>query len=139
MKATFQKCFRIIFAIFFLYLVGEGFNHWDSFRMFASFSEFIPSIALITTLSIIPLAISIFLIWILLVSFEWFFNRIRWKINVGHAMFFTSFFVLISVLTRISKRLIWPSETTTIYIKLVVLIYVFVISILLTGVLSIGV
>lgn len=45
---SYWRIFRLIFVIFFLYLLGDVFYRWNAFRYFASLEEFMPSVGLVS-------------------------------------------------------------------------------------------
>ncbi|HDH04571.1 MAG TPA: hypothetical protein ENH01_02505 [Nitrospirae bacterium] len=57
------QVFRLIFVVFFLYLMGDAFYRWDGFKYYASFSEFLLSVALAAVLLSIVTIIVALLIW----------------------------------------------------------------------------
>ncbi len=103
--SSYGKVFRLFFVIFSLYLVGDAFYRWDGFRYYAPFSDFIPSIALITILWSIVTALFAAIVWIALVGMVWLCNRIGWKVRIDHGLFFIlGSFVILGVIVWIVKR-----------------------------------
>ncbi len=62
---SYWKVFRLIFVIFSLYLMGDAFYRWDGFRYHSSFSDFLPSAALVSILWSIVAVLTSIMIWIL--------------------------------------------------------------------------
>ncbi len=114
------KIFRLIFVIFFLYLIGDAFYRWDGFRYYATFSEFLPSIALISILtSITALFVATFL-WLMIMGVEWFSIRTGFKIKAEHLLFFTCLLILLGKTVWIGK-LIMVGTGSTLQLKLILL------------------
>ncbi len=107
-KVSYWQVFRLIFIMFCLYLLRDVFSRWDGFKYYASFSEFLPSVALVTILWTILAVFTALLVWLLLRAFEWFCLRIGWKIKVDHLLLFTGLFVFLVAMGWVSKRLILP-------------------------------
>ena len=81
-KTSYWQVFRLIFVVFSLYLMGDAFFRWDGFRYYASFSEFLPSVALVTILWSIVAALTAILVWLPLRALEWLCLRMAWKIRI---------------------------------------------------------
>jgi len=102
---SYWKIFRLFFVIFSLYLVGDAFYRWDGFRYYATLSDFLPSVALITILWSIAAAFFAAIIWIALGVIVWFCNRIGWKVRTDHGLFFIlGSFVIIGAAVWVVKR-----------------------------------
>lgn len=98
-RISYWQIFRLIFVIFFLYLLGDAFYRWDGFKYYATFSEFLPNVALISVLwSIVAVFTAVF-VWLSLRISEWFFQRIGWKIKMEHLLILMCFIVLFGALT----------------------------------------
>ena len=105
-KVSYWQVFRLIFIMFCLYLLRDVFSRWDGFKYYASFSEFLPSVALVTILWSFVAVFAALLVWLLLKAFEWFCLRIGWKIKVDHLLLFTGLFVFLVAMAWVSKRLV---------------------------------
>jgi hypothetical protein len=122
-RVSYWQVFRVIFVMFSLYLMGDAFYRWDGFRYYASFSEFLPSVALITILwSIVAIFTSV-LVWLPLRVVEWSCLRRGWKIKIEHFLLFIGIYVLLGATVWIGKRLMWPVQTT-LQLKLIVFLCV---------------
>jgi arylsulfatase A-like enzyme len=85
---------RFIFVIFFLLLLRDIFYQWDGFRYYASFSEFLPSIALALSLwSIVAVCITAIL-WFSVRGAEWFCRHTGINVTAYHLLFCTGIFLL---------------------------------------------
>jgi len=112
--------------------MGDAFSRWDGFSYYASFSEFLPSVALALILwSIVSVFTAIF-VWVIFKLFERVCNSIGIEIEIEHLLLSASFFILFSVLVWKGKKLIWPEVQTTSQIKLSVLLFIIIISMALT-------
>jgi hypothetical protein len=66
-----QMC-QLIFVLFSLYLTGDAIYRWDGYRYYASFSDFLPSLALIMVLwSLLAFCLA-FITWLFLRAVDWF-------------------------------------------------------------------
>jgi len=102
---SYWKIFRLFFVLFSLFLVGDAFYRWDGFRYYASFAEFLPSLALITILWSIVTAFIAAIIWIILSVIVWLCRRIGWKVQIEHGLFFIlGSFVILGAAVWIVKR-----------------------------------
>ncbi len=116
-KVSYWQVFRLIFIMFCLYLLRDVFSRWDGFKYYASFSEFLPSVALVTILWSFVAVFAALLVWLLLKAFEWFCLRIGWKIKVDHLLLFTGLFVFLVAMAWVSKRLILPHAPLSTIVK----------------------
>ncbi|MBI5676139.1 MAG: sulfatase-like hydrolase/transferase [Nitrospirae bacterium] len=128
---SYWKVFRLIFVLFSLYLLRDAFFRWDGFRYHSTFFEFIPSVALVTVMWSIVAACAALVIWLLLRGFEWFCQRMGWKIKAEVLLMFIVFFVLLIVIFWIGKKLI-IKEQLSLVMKLAVLIVTSLTAIFLT-------
>ncbi len=102
---SYWKVFRLFFVIFSLFLVGDAFYRWDGFRYYATLSDFLPSVALITILWSIVAAFFAAIIWMALGVIVWFCHRIGWKLRIDHGLFFIlGLFVILGTTVWIVKR-----------------------------------
>jgi arylsulfatase A-like enzyme len=112
--------------------MGDAFFRWDGFSYYASFSEFIPSVALAFILwNIVALFFAIIL-WGLFRILEWICRQAKLNIRIDHLLLSACMFLLLGVLTWKTKKLLWPDIQTTFQIKLAVLSCVVFLSIYLT-------
>ena len=126
---SYQSTFRFIFVLFFLYLLEDVFFRWDGFRHFASFSEFLPSVALICILWTIVAALTALLALILIKSIESISSTLGKKIKAEHQLIFGSLLVLILALVWRGKRMLF-NTVLPIQIKIVILFCVILAAIL---------
>ncbi|GBD96598.1 MAG TPA: DUF229 domain-containing protein [Nitrospirae bacterium] len=128
--ASYPQLFRLIFVIFSLYLMGDAFYRWDGFRYYASFSEFLPSLALAGILwSIVAVAASL-LAWITLWTSGRVFKRFGLKVNIEHLLLFIGSSVFLGALIWISKQiLVSPDKTVTMQTKLIVSVSILLVSV----------
>lgn len=125
----FKNIFKFVLIIFYLYLIGDAFYRWDGFRYYATFSEFLPSVALVTILwSLIALFVTA-CIWLPLILCNKIFQcRIRWED-----------IILLNVIVIITGLSIWgvkryflPHLHTTQPIRIAILIFIIILSVFLT-------
>jgi arylsulfatase len=117
-KSPFWSTFRLVYVIFFLYLIGDAFYRWDGFRLHSSFLEFLSNLALITTLwGIISFVVSI-TIWFIFRVDEWVSETIGWKTNTDTRRLILLIFLSSGFAVWLIKRPILyygvnPDEITT--------------------------
>jgi arylsulfatase A-like enzyme/preprotein translocase subunit SecE len=132
MSSLFRQLFQLIFTGFSLYLLGDAFSRWDGFRQYASFPEFLPSVALVLILWSIAAIFVTVIIWIVLKAFEWFRCRTGLKVKTEHLLFLSGGFVLFGGLVWKVKKVIWPNVETTLQIKVIVFICVVLLTVFFT-------
>ena len=130
--SSFWLIFRPIFVIFSLYLVGDAFYRWDGFSYYATFSEFLPSVALITILWNIVALFAAVLVCLSGSLLEWISDRTECKIRTEHLLMFICIFVCVGGGAWIGKRTIWEYAQTTVQMKLIVFMGVVSAAIFLT-------
>ncbi len=130
-KLLFWQIFRFVFVIFSLYLLGDAFYRWDGFRYYASFSEFLPSLALTSILWSIVTFITAFLLWSLLRIGLGIFQSVGWKIRTHNLLVFTGICFLLTVLFWAGKQLIFPFYAG-LKLKLTMVIFIMLLSFSLT-------
>lgn len=124
----FRQFLRIVFVLFSLYLLGDAFYRWDGFSYYASFSEFLPAVALTSIIwSLIGILTAIFL-WLVLKLTEWSFQRGGLKIRIEYLILYAVIFVLLGSSVWKVKKLIWSDVQTTPQFKIAVFISIAVIS-----------
>ncbi len=128
---SFRHLFRLVFVIFSLYLMGDVFYRWDGFKYYASFFEFLPSIALITVLCTIIAALVSIIIWVLLKVLNWICRLVKLRVSSEHVFINTWLLMLIFAIVWASKKLIWPYVQTTLQIKLLAVISIILLSVML--------
>ncbi len=104
--SSYWSVFRLIFVMFSLFLLKDVFYRWDGFRYYASFSEFLPSVALVTILWTIVSVFTAILAWLLIKAIEWISMRSGWNIRLEHLLMAISFFLFLGVTAWAVKRLI---------------------------------
>ena len=122
----------MIFVLFSLYLLGDAFYRWDGFSYYASFSEFLPGVALVSILWSIVAILTAVLIWVLLRVIEWIARSIGYGIKAEHVMVCTGVLIIVGVLVWEGKKLLWPLIHTSQLTKLIVVICVSLLSIFFT-------
>jgi len=111
--------------------MGDAFSRWDGFSYYASFSEFLPSVALASIIwSMVAVIVSL-IVWLLLSVYDWLCKRTGLKFRSENVLFFTVVFILLGALAWKSKKFIWPNVETSSDIKIIVLLCVVFISIFL--------
>ncbi|GBD97314.1 MAG TPA: DUF4976 domain-containing protein [Nitrospirae bacterium] len=129
---SYWKVFRLIFVMFFLYLMGDAFFRWDGFSYYATFSEFLPAVALVSILWSAVALFTAMVIWLGGSLLEWLCRRTGWKIRIEHLLLFISVFAVLGALAWTGKRIIWQRLPTTPQLKLTIFLAVTVTSLFLT-------
>jgi arylsulfatase A-like enzyme len=130
----FWNFFRLVFVIFSLYLTGDAFYRWDAFKFYASFSEFVPAVALMSILWSILAVLTAFCAWVLLKTVQSFFLRLNIRTDFEHMMMFAGLFILLGAMVWGGKRLLWPLDETSALLKTGTLISVMLLSVALSWV-----
>lgn len=128
---SFWKDFRLIFVLFSLYLMGDAFFRWDGFSYYASFYEFLPSIALASIIWSMIAVITSAIAWLLFRMYDRLCKRTGLKFRSVHVLFFTGVFILLGALAWKGKKFIWPNMETSNEIKIIILLCVIFVSIVL--------
>ncbi|MBI5665126.1 MAG: sulfatase-like hydrolase/transferase [Nitrospirae bacterium] len=131
-RVSFKEIYRLTFVLFSLYLLGDAFYRWDGFSYYASFSEFLPSVALAFILWSIVSVFAAILVWTLSKVFQWGCSLLGIHIHVDQILLYAIIFVLTGSLVWKVKKLIWPLLQTTLQVKLIVLSSVFILSVIVT-------
>lgn len=127
-KISFHQFFSLVFVLFFLYLLGDAFYRWDGFRYYASFYDFIPSVALVSilwSLTAFSLSVLLFPVFRLL---EWFFASIKWKLRFEHMLFFIGVVLFEGILLWKGKLPIWGYVQTSVKLKQYLLLFTIIVS-----------
>ncbi len=131
-RISYWQIFRLIFVVFFLYLMGDAFYRWDGFKYYASLSDFLLSVALASVLLSIITFIVALLIWALYIIVEWLSHHIGLQKQKELLYLLVLVFLLISTVIWSAKRLMFPLLSTSLQIKYVALFCVLGISTLIT-------
>jgi arylsulfatase A-like enzyme len=131
MEGSFWNLFRIIFVLFSFYLVGDILYRWNGVRLFATFYDFVPSIALITILWSIVALLATLILWLIFKVADFLVRRAGFKVDAENILLATVIFVVLGAIAWISKRYIF-GVGSTLLVKLMVLTIVIGLSICLT-------
>lgn len=115
--------------------MGDAFYRWDGFSYYASFSEFLPSLALAFLLWSIVAAFVAFLWWAVFRLLSVMSMIPGFVIKLEHALFCTGLFFILGVFVWMAKKLLWPNTETTFLVKSVVFVVVALCSAFVTFVL----
>lgn len=110
----------------------DAFYRWDGFKYYASFPEFLPSVALASILWSIIAILTALLTWILLVFMEWFCKSLGLKLRIVHLLLFTGVFIVSGASAWKVKKIVWPDVQTTLELKLTVFIVVAIVTTFIT-------
>ncbi len=113
--------------------MGDAFSRWDGFSYYASFFDFLPSVALALIIWSFLAVVATLLIWLVFSVVDWLCKKASFKFNSEYLMVFAGIFILSGFIAWKGKKIIWPDIATTKEVKIVVLICVASFSILLSG------
>jgi peptidoglycan/xylan/chitin deacetylase (PgdA/CDA1 family) len=130
-RISYRGVFRLVFVLFYIYLIGNVFYLWGQFKDYAS-SEFLPSVALVSVLWTGIAVFTALLLWLICRVFEKFFSRKEWKIRIEHVSLYIGVFILSGTLIWAGKKLLLPQVQMTLQLKLIVSIILTLISIVPT-------
>jgi arylsulfatase A-like enzyme len=123
-SVTFWQFFRLVFLLFSLYLIGDVFYRWDGFKFHSSFSEFLPSVALVSIIWSILAVFTAFIVWVPLKVTQRLCEHLGLKIKTDHLMLYSGVFAILSALAWIGKKLIWSNFQTSFQLKLTMIIFI---------------
>ncbi len=118
---NFWNIFRLIFVIFFLYLLGDAFYRWDGFSYYASFYEFLPSVALISVLWSIIAGVTAIILWLLLKVISWICRCLNLRVSNENIILNTGLLIFVFSIVWASKKFIWSDVQTSLQLKLIIL------------------
>ena len=131
-RVTFWQIFRLIFVTFCLYLLGDAFYRWDGFSYYASFLEFLPSVALASILWSSVALVSSAVVWFFFQLCHRLSRLFSWNISFEHLVLCSVLFILFGALSWKGKKIIWPYLQTTIQVKSLIFFSVALITIFVT-------
>lgn len=131
-RVSYWRIFRLIFVFFSLYCLKEVFYEWDGFSYYASISEFLPSVGLLTIyMAGIELLIALVL-WIPIKLLEWSCSRIKWSVRSEHLMTFVISFIILSIITFLIKKIVLYQTPIPYNVKIITLLVLSIITVILT-------
>lgn len=128
---TFRQLFRLIFVVFFLYLTGDALYRWDGFSYYASFYEFLPTVALASILWSFVAVLAAVLLWLSSRLLTFVLRTIGVKAGFEHILIYIGVFILFGALGWKVKKILWPDAVTSIQVKLIVFALTALLSLLL--------
>jgi len=128
---SFRRAWRFTFVVFSLYLLRDAFYRWDGFAFHSSFSEFMPSFALVTIFWTVAASVSALVVWVLLKGLEGLCRFFGWRSRLEILWLFVEFVLLLSIFTLIGKTLV-TKELLSQSSKIIILLSVLLISISLS-------
>jgi hypothetical protein len=129
---SFWQFFRMIFVLFSLYLLGDAFYRWDGIRMYASFVDYFPSVALAAIIWSILAVLTAIIVWLPLKAIKRMCAFVGINVTTYHFVFYSGVFVTFIAAAWIGKKLIWSDFQTSFQLKLVLMIVLLLISIPVT-------
>ena len=130
--SSYRKIYRLIFAVFFLYLLGDAFYRWDAARLHSTFSEFLLGIALTSILMSILAALvtllfllSVPLINLLYSVFQWIILRVMHNVKAAQVRLFVFILLSLSAIVWVGKKLT-TQFSTSLQLKVFVLLCIIV-------------
>ncbi|MEM3101541.1 MAG: sulfatase [Candidatus Nitrosotenuis sp.] len=129
---SFFRFFKLIFVIFFLYLLGDAFYRWDGFRYHTSFFDFLPTVSLVFFLWSILAIFAAFSIFIIVKLLRWLFHYVGYRILEEHFVMYCIYLLLLTTLTWIVKKFLFANILTGPLAKMIIFIIILFLSIFLT-------
>lgn len=127
-KISFWQLFRLIFVLFSLFLLGDAFYRWDGFSYYASFSEFLPAVALaFIQWSLVAVIITIIL-WLIIKLLLYACIPFGSRIKLDHLLLYAGFLIILGVSAWKGKKIILPLMQTSLTVKLIMLLSVAIVS-----------
>jgi arylsulfatase A-like enzyme len=111
--------------------MGDAFFRWDGFSYYASFYEFLPSIALASIIFSMVAVITAAIAWLFFNIYDWLCKKTGLKFRSVHVLILICVFLLLGALVWRGKKFIWPNMETSSEIKIIVLLCVIFFSIVL--------
>jgi len=127
-RFSFWRIFRLVFVVFSLYLLGDAFYRWDGFRYYASFTEFIPSVALASILWSLVAVFVALTAFVILGLLEALGRSIRLGLGFEHFLMFSCVLALCTGVVYGLKQLYWPEVS---FVR-TILMYVIFVSLFIT-------
>lgn len=116
--------------------MGDAFYRWDGFSYYASFSEYLPAVGLVFILWSSIAVLMAVILWLFAKVFSYTGSLLRLRIEPGHSLLCTGFFVILVAAVLKVKKAVWPLLYTTLFVKLTVVLLVALLSVILAWKLS---
>ncbi len=105
---SYWKVFRLFFVIFSFYLLADALYRWNGFRFYATFFEYLPSVALVSVMWSITAVLISLIVWLSLRAT--YFLCLHFKSNIAQRLLrFSFFFFSFGAIVFIIKLLAWPN------------------------------
>jgi arylsulfatase A-like enzyme len=124
-STSFWHFFRLIFLVFSLYLMGDAFYRWDGLKLYMTFSELLPSIALASIIWSILAFITALAAWFVIKVCQRICTFAGIRVGTEHILFFGISFFSLGFLAWAVKKLIWSDMQMALQLKLVVFAFMF--------------
>lgn len=130
-KRPLWQLFRLIFVLFSLFLLGDAFYRWDGFSYYAPFPEFIPAVALaFIQWSLISVIVTLIL-WVIIRILLFAISLAGFRPTFEDVLLFAGFFIALGAVAWKGKRAVLPLTDTTLLVKLIIFIFVTLVSFIL--------
>ncbi|MBC8550013.1 MAG: sulfatase-like hydrolase/transferase [Candidatus Brocadiales bacterium] len=121
--------FQIVFTFICLYCLREVFHRWDGFSMYASFMDFLPTVALVSLLwALVAMIISV-LVWFPIAAVRVIAGKLVRGISNDNIIGFYIVFIVLSFVVLYIKRHFFDMPATPLAVKAAMLFAVFTVSI----------
>ena len=130
-KTTYWKIFRLTFVLFSGVLMGDAFYRWDGFRYYAPFSEFLPSLALVSIFWSLLAAVAALLVWLFIKILERGCSVTGSAVDPEILVLFIAVSGFTGIFAWVGKRLIYTGGLS-LQVKLIVLFLVVFFAVLFT-------
>ncbi|MBL7049766.1 MAG: sulfatase-like hydrolase/transferase [Nitrospira sp.] len=117
-KLRYSSIFRIIFVCFMLYLLKDAFFRWDGFRFYATITDFLPNLSLVTLIWAITALAGSLAVWLPLRIMQVISRKIDSPLSPEQLIMFAINFVIIGYGVWMLKRLVGVDIQTTLALKI---------------------
>ncbi len=112
--------------------MDDAFSRWDGFSYYASFSEFLPSVALASIIMSLSAAFIAAIAWLVLTVYDWICDKTGLKFRSENIFFLSGVFILLGAIAWKIKKSVWTDVETSSEVKIIVMLFVVFISIFLS-------
>lgn len=129
---SFMSILRPVFVLFSLYLLGDAFYRWDGVSYYATFSEFVPAVALAFILWSLMSFLTATLIWLSLRISASAHKLAKIKLPLESLLMFIGLLLLFGMAVLLGKKIVWPDQHVTLKLKVFTFIAVAIVAFVLS-------
>ncbi len=117
-EVSYWYMFRLVFVVFSFYLVGDALYRWNGFRYYATLSEFLPGVALVSIFWSIIAVFTAYLLWLPLKVISLLSSHRKWSWLDRLQLFIYLLFFWVAAILSI-KRILWLNMPVSSEVKLI--------------------